>query len=149
MERYRSYYAWQEAMKLGLTLYHLADELPNEEQHLLASDLRRAAVEVPSVIAHNLLGGQTADLLPIIKLQTAMELIGKIYPALDTADAEAEIKTLADRVSDHGRFMEVVPAPTPVPVPPADEEDEDDEDEDDYEEDTEGPPSFQVGVNQG
>lgn len=148
MDRYRLYVAWQEAMKLGLTLYHLADDLPDEEQHLLAADLRRAAVEVPSGIAQNLLSGQAAELYPMIKLQVAMELIGKVYPALDTLDAERGVAALADRLNDPSRFMETVPQPAaPEPI---DEEDDADEDEDDDEdqESEDGEPEVHIGVSQ-
>ncbi len=144
MDRYRSYYAYLEAMKMSLALYRLADELPDEEQHLLATDLRRAAVEVPTAVAQNLINAQPADLSPILKLQTVMELITKIYPALDTSSAEQEVDAMGERLADHGRFMETVPAPEPVAVA----EDEPDEDVDNDDEDEDSDPEVHIGVSQ-
>jgi hypothetical protein len=128
MEQYRTYYSWQEAMQLSLLLYRQADDLPDEEQHLLASDLRRAAVEVPTQVAENLMSQQPASLSAIIKLQIIMELIGKVYPALDTADTEKAVNMLAGRLQDPNRFMEVLPQPV-APAPAADEDEEDEDDE--------------------
>lgn len=146
LERYRSYYSWQESIKLGLLLYRLADDLPGEEQHLLAHDLRRAAVDVPTLIAQNILSNQPPDLAAMVKLSNVMELITRVYPALDTSATEEAIRLMSERMNDTGRFMEMVPAPAAVPAPePEEDEDEDDEDDDDEEESSD----VHIGVNQG
>jgi len=42
---------WQEAMKLAKTVYALTSEFPREEVYGLTSQMRRAAVSVPSNLA--------------------------------------------------------------------------------------------------
>jgi four helix bundle protein len=42
---------WQEAMELAKTVYRVTVELPSEEKYGLTSQMRRAAVSVPSNIA--------------------------------------------------------------------------------------------------
>ncbi len=48
---YRDLVVWQKAMKLAQSAYRLIDELPKKEDFGLTSQLRRAAVSVPSNIA--------------------------------------------------------------------------------------------------
>jgi hypothetical protein len=151
LERYRKFYAWQEAVKLSLELYRMADELPDDEQHLLARDLRRSAVEIPTAVAVNVVRGEAADTSIIVRLQVIMELIGKIYPALDTARTETEIAKVASRMQ--GNFTEQEPEPEPTPAPavePAEEEAEPEDDADeDADEDYRGNSVHQVDVSQG
>jgi len=51
MKSYRDLVAWQKGMELVGMVYHLTRGLPKEEQFGLTSQLRRAAVSVPSNIA--------------------------------------------------------------------------------------------------
>ncbi|HYX29191.1 MAG TPA: four helix bundle protein [Pyrinomonadaceae bacterium] len=48
--------AWQKAMDLVATIYELTRKLPREEVYGLSSQLRRAAVSVPSNIAEGAAG---------------------------------------------------------------------------------------------
>lgn len=43
--------AWQKAMNLTVSVYHATNVMPREEQFGLTSQMRRAAVSVPSNIA--------------------------------------------------------------------------------------------------
>lgn len=51
MKGFRDLTAWQQAMELVTGLYRLTREFPKEETYGLTSQLRRAAVSVPSNIA--------------------------------------------------------------------------------------------------
>jgi four helix bundle protein len=51
VKSYRDLIAWQKAMELVGAVYQLTRQLPKEEQFGLTSQLRRAAVSVPSNIA--------------------------------------------------------------------------------------------------
>ena len=51
MESYRELSAWQKAYALGLAVYGITHKLPREEMFGLTSQLRRAALSVPSNIA--------------------------------------------------------------------------------------------------
>jgi four helix bundle protein len=51
IQRYRDLIAWQKAMDLVVRVYDLTDPFPPKELYLLTSQIRRAAVSVPSNIA--------------------------------------------------------------------------------------------------
>lgn len=51
MRSYRDLIAWQKAMDLVIAVYRLSREWPREETYGLVSQVRRAAVSVPSNIA--------------------------------------------------------------------------------------------------
>ena len=53
--------AWQKAMDLVETIYELTRKLPREEIYGLSSQLRRAAVSVPSNIAEGAAGRSTVQ----------------------------------------------------------------------------------------
>ncbi len=48
---YRDLEAWKESMELVVSLYELSQHLPASEQYGLTSQMRRAAVSIPSNIA--------------------------------------------------------------------------------------------------
>ena len=48
---YKELKVWQKAIELTDTVYNLVEKLPATEQYALASQMRRAAVSVPSNIA--------------------------------------------------------------------------------------------------
>jgi len=51
MKTYRELLVWQKAMDLVESIYHAAAVFPREENYGLASQVRRAAVSIPSNIA--------------------------------------------------------------------------------------------------
>ena len=51
IKNYQDLIAWQKAMDLAETTYRLTRDFPREEQFGLTSQMRRAAVSVPSNIA--------------------------------------------------------------------------------------------------
>ena len=51
MKTYREIIAWKKSMKLVKNIYRLTDSLPKDEKFGLISQIRRAAVSIPSNIA--------------------------------------------------------------------------------------------------
>ncbi len=50
-KNYRDLIAWQKAMELVMLIYRTTKSLPKEEVYGLMSQMRRAAVSIPSNIA--------------------------------------------------------------------------------------------------
>jgi len=64
----------------------LAEELPASEELGLSLQLRQIMVELPATIAADLLRDVSeVRLMPVLKLLATLELIDRVYPALDTA----------------------------------------------------------------
>lgn len=51
MRNYQELDVWQQAMELSVVIYHLTSSYPDNERYGLVSQMRRAAVSVPSNIA--------------------------------------------------------------------------------------------------
>ena len=98
LSEYKDTHSWQDAMRLGPHLMKLAEEMPATEELGLSWQLRQAMVEIPATIAADLVHGNKPGLMPLLKLVAALELIDKVYPALDTASAKAASDKLADRL---------------------------------------------------
>jgi four helix bundle protein len=81
---YRDLIVWQKAMALARRAYELSEELPKSEAYGLLSQMRRAAVSIPSNIAEG--HGRLTDLQfrhflgnargSLYELQTQLELAG-------------------------------------------------------------------------
>ena len=59
---------WREAMDLVVDIYDLTKDFPRDEEFGLKSQLRRAAVSVPSNIAEGLTRNTTADKLHFLNI---------------------------------------------------------------------------------
>ena len=78
----RDLLVWQRSMQLSVSIYRLTKEFPREEVYGLTSQIRRAAVSVPSNIAEGqrrLTGGEFRQFLGIARgsnfeLQTQLEI---------------------------------------------------------------------------
>lgn len=126
---FRSAHSWQEAIDLGPGLARLAEQLPLSEQMGLAWQLQQIMVELPQAIALDLLQDGSMTRRPAsLRLIASLDLIEKIYPALDTAEIRTAADNLVDRLKSD-RFTEVDgipgsftqtpdPAPAPLPVAP-------------------------------
>ena len=51
MSDFRKLKVWQQAMDLALSIYRITDKFPTKEIYSLTSQMRRAAVSIPSNIA--------------------------------------------------------------------------------------------------
>lgn len=102
LSEFRETYSWQGAIALGPKLITLAEELPGSEENGLSLQLRTLMVELPATIAADLMADRKPALAPVLKLVAIMELIDKVFPALDTADTRTQIDELSSRlVSDN------------------------------------------------
>lgn len=63
MRGYRELKVWQLGIEITSLLYELTDKFPQRELYGLTSQIRRAAVSVPSNIAEGHTRGQTKDLI--------------------------------------------------------------------------------------
>ena len=61
IETYKELIVWQKAMELVLEIYKLTDQFPKSEVYGLTSQIRRAAVSLPSNIAEGRRRGTKKD----------------------------------------------------------------------------------------
>ena len=73
---------WQESMELVTSVYDLTKKFPKEEEYGLKSQLRRAAVSVPSNISEGLTRRTNADKLHFLNIADG---------SLSEIDTQAEI----------------------------------------------------------
>jgi four helix bundle protein len=83
---HRNLLAWQEAMTLAEKVYRDTDALPREEVYGLRSQIRRAAISVPSNIAEGAARNSPAELVQFLsiacgslaELETQLELAARL-----------------------------------------------------------------------
>ena len=102
---YRDLVAWKKAMDLAEAIYRQTAEFPLEERYSLTSQLRRAAVSVPSNIAEGQ-GRRTSDdefvrflkisLGSLCELETQIELACRLK--LMNAKQSAMLRPMCDEV---------------------------------------------------
>lgn len=91
---YQKHPAWKQAMDVSLDINQLGEALPANEQ--LAMELMSSAIEIPTMVAEDLLSGHKARLGGVLRLQTRLELVERIYPALDTGRVERVLNDLIE-----------------------------------------------------
>ena len=127
LSTYRNSPYWKAAIDLGSSVARLADELPAAEEFGMSAALRKSAVALPAAIATDLLEGSQANrrFRPVLKLAAALDLVDRVYPALDTAATRSALEALVEELSagDFGAVAPAAstPAPAPVTVPVATE----------------------------
>jgi four helix bundle protein len=105
VKTFRDIVAWQKSMQLARTVYSRSGNLPDSERFGLMSQLRRAAVSIPSNIAEGFGRETRADFLRFLRqargslfeVQTQLELA----QALTMLDRDPELDALVaetDRV---------------------------------------------------
>jgi hypothetical protein len=109
---YRNTLSWKGAIELGPKLIRVAEELPASEEIGLSLQLRQLMVELPAAIAADMAGATDTRQLTMYKLVAALELVDRVYPALDTGDTKTAVDKLAERLAGPD-FAE--PALTPEP----------------------------------
>ena len=65
---YKDLIVWQRAIELVIAVYELTDQFPKEEIYGLTSQMRRAAVSIPSNIAEGRFRGTKADFLHFLRI---------------------------------------------------------------------------------
>ena len=86
LKNYRDLKVWQKSYRLCLDLYKITKKFPKEERYGLTSQIRRAAVSIPSNIAEGYGRKTTADYLrflyiaygSICELETQLLLSGDL-----------------------------------------------------------------------
>jgi carbamoyl-phosphate synthase large subunit len=68
MEHYQNLLVWQKSMDMVTTVYGLTRDFPREEQYGLTSQIRRAAISVPSNIAEGNARRSTRDYIRFLNL---------------------------------------------------------------------------------
>jgi four helix bundle protein len=107
VRHYRELIVWQKAMDLVETVYRATDHFPKTEIYGLTSQIRRAAVSVPSNIAEGQARGTTRDFLHFLSVSqgslmevetqvTIAERLGYITTEQNTTllEATAEVSRL-------------------------------------------------------
>jgi len=101
---YRDLIVWQKSLRLAQTVYRLTASFPHEERFGLDSQLRRAAVSIPSNIAEGQARHTSGDFIQFIsnaegsaaELDTQLTL--SIELGMSTAEQTREIIQLLEEV---------------------------------------------------
>jgi len=125
MQELQTAYAWQEALELSKRLVHICEEFSDSDTNVIVWHLRQAIVDVPAGVAADLEAGEDASMGSVVRLMTSLELVRKIYPAIDTAAADEQLDKLVARMKSD-TFAEREPDPEveedaeqPEPATPA------------------------------
>jgi hypothetical protein len=144
MPDFRNDRTWQEAIALGPHLMELAEAMPATEELGLSWQLRKSMVRLPAAIAVDMHGEGSGRMAEYYRLVATLELIDRVYPALDTAGSRKAVEALGERLAggdssdgapahdepdaaerpEPASVPVLEPAPHPsvnVPVQPADE----------------------------
>lgn len=99
IESYKELKVWQRAMELVCAMYELTEQFPDKEVYGLTSQMRRAAISIPSNIAEGRLRGTRKEFVYFLRiaygsggeLETQIEIAKRLrktskldYPAVDT-----------------------------------------------------------------
>ena len=68
LRSYQDLKVWQLGVEISIAIYRLTENFPQRELYGLTSQLRRAAVSIPSKIAEGHTRGQTKDLLRFLSI---------------------------------------------------------------------------------
>lgn len=108
MEDVRKAYVWQEAVQLSCELVRICEDFSDADRNVLVWHLRQAIVDIPAGIAADLSLKREPSMEAVIKLDTELELVHRIYPAIDTGKAPEQLRSLMERMSAKG-FSETEP----------------------------------------
>jgi four helix bundle protein len=68
MRGYKDLKVWQMGVEISLAVYRLTDKFPQHEKYGLVSQMRRAAISIPSNIAEGHSRGQTKDVIRFLSI---------------------------------------------------------------------------------
>ncbi|HXD16032.1 MAG TPA: four helix bundle protein [Vicinamibacterales bacterium] len=108
IRNYSDLIAWQKAMALAESVYQTTQLMPRDERYGLVSQMRRAAVSIPSNIAEGEGRGTDGNLLHALRLSSGslreletQTLLAKRLHMLKDADVQA----VFDRCDEVGRLL--------------------------------------------
>ena len=95
---YRDLIVWQKAMDLVVAIYELTEDFPKEEIYGLTSQMRRAAVSIPSNIAEGRQRGSKKEYSQFLRvsygsgaeLETQMEIAKRLKKTQESNFSKAE-----------------------------------------------------------
>jgi four helix bundle protein len=108
VESYRDLVAWQKAMELVVDVYLMTEQLPSVEKYGLKSQLRRAAVSIPSALAEGHARASTKEFARYISIamgslaevETQVELCSRLALA-----EPATTRRVMDACAEQGRIL--------------------------------------------
>jgi four helix bundle protein len=108
MESYQELKVWQKAREVVVEIYRITKEFPRDEIYGLVSQMRRAAVSVPSNIAEGWGRTSTKDYIRFLKIArgSILELETQIIISCDLEYINEEIKDkLINGVGETGKMI--------------------------------------------
>ena len=108
VESYRDLMVWQRAMDLAVDVYAVTSKLPADERFGLSSQLRRAAVSIPSVLAEGHARSSTREFMRYVAM--AMGSLAEVETQLTLAHrlhmlGAATVERLLQSCSEEGRML--------------------------------------------
>ncbi|WP_337054444.1 four helix bundle protein [Pseudoxanthomonas sp. USHLN014] len=93
---------WRDAMTLVESIYRITEHFPDAERYGLTSQMRRAAVSVPSNIAEGAARRSTTEYLRVLSMArgslSELDTQAQLAARLGFCDADASLAALLDRV---------------------------------------------------
>jgi four helix bundle protein len=108
---FRDLVLWQKAMALAFTAYRATRSLPRDEAFGLTSQIRRAAVSVPSNVAEGSARRTTRDYLAFLHVSrgSLAELRTQLLIAHEVGFfTDADLRSLETQVDEVGRLLNAV-----------------------------------------
>ena len=111
IQNYTDLEVWNIGMRLAEDIYNLTDRLPKEETYGLASQMRRAAVSIPSNIAEGHRRNHTKEYIQFLyhalgstaELETQLLLTANIHKIRATEETMKNLEILSRKI---GRLIQ-------------------------------------------
>jgi hypothetical protein len=114
MEDIKKAAVWQEALDLASAVVQLCEQF-TDDQNVLAGHLRGLAIDIPASIASDLSHKREPNADPLVRCAIVLELVKKVYPAIDTEAVESGIENIMARI-EKNTFTEVKASAPATPV---------------------------------
>lgn len=108
IQNYRQLQVWQKAIPLVKQVYLLTEHFPKSEQYGLSSQLRRAAISIPSNIAEGYCRKSTKEYLRHINIAYASlaEIEAQLFIAVELGFMDATLMTsIESQTEELGRML--------------------------------------------
>ncbi len=117
LENYQNSYIWKEAVDLADRAQKVSEEIPADAQETLGLALRQSLLEVPAAATMLAMQGDQKHQLPVLKLAAALEMIERVYPAIDLTEAQTALATVTKRLVSPQAAELIADQPEPTPEP--------------------------------